>query len=71
LPHAQYVHEPLLTADGSSVFDQRSEKRLKPEEHDELLFRLASHAQGVGAEILGTGSIQKVRFLAVSGLFLE
>jgi hypothetical protein len=63
LPNAQCVHEPLLTADVSSVFVRRPEKLLKPEEHDQLLFRLASHPQA-GYEILGTGGIRKMRFAA-------
>jgi hypothetical protein len=71
LPHAQCVHAQLLAADGSSVFDERSEKRLKPEEHDGLLFRLASHAQAPGDEIRGTGSIQKCASFPSQGLFLE
>jgi hypothetical protein len=33
---------------------------LKPEEHDQLLFRMASHAPG-GDEILGTDGIRTVR----------
>jgi hypothetical protein len=53
----------MLTVVETGIFLRRAEKLLKPEEHDELLFYLASNPDA-GDEIPGTGGIRKVRFAA-------
>ena len=65
LPHTCLVSVRLLTVVETNAFFRRAEKLLSEEEHEELLFYLASHP-GDGDEIPGTGGIRKLRF-AVGG----
>jgi len=53
----------MLTIVETSAFARRAEKLLTPEEHEELLFHLATNP-GSGDEIPGTGGVRKLRFSA-------
>jgi hypothetical protein len=57
------VSSPLLTVAETSAFLRRAEKLLTREEHEELLFLLASRPAS-GDEIPGTGGVRKLRFAA-------
>ena len=63
LPHTLFVSASLLTVVETSAFARRAEKLLSAEEHEELLFFLASHPQA-GDEIPGAGGVRKLRFAA-------
>ena len=52
---------PILTVVETSAFLRRAEKILSEEEHEQLLFYLASHPTD-GDEIQGTGGVRKLRF---------
>jgi hypothetical protein len=57
------VSAPILTVVETSAFLRRAEKILSEEEHEQLLFYLASHPTD-GDEIQGTGGVRKLRFAA-------
>jgi hypothetical protein len=63
MPHNRAVSIPMLTVVETSAFARRAEKLLSIEEHEELLFNLAIHAES-GDEIPGTGGVRKMRFAA-------
>jgi hypothetical protein len=53
----------LITVVEAPAFVRRAEKLLSPEEHRELIDRLAAHPEE-GDEIPGTGGVRKIRFAA-------
>src|SRR5665213_2902882 len=54
----------MLTIIETHAFARRAAKLLTSEEHDDLLFYLAVHADA-GDEIPGTGGVRKLRFAAM------
>jgi hypothetical protein len=63
LPHAGFVSTPIVTVVETNAFLRRAEKLLTQEEHEELVFYLASHPDE-GDEVPGTGGVRKLRFAA-------